>query len=500
MGSILQQIVSFNSKSDEAVQASPIGKVQSHRTEGQEDMGQELIRSTCQLCRQCCGVLVRVKGGKAIGIEGDPESPSSKGKLCDRGLASLDLLYSPDRLKHPLKRVGERGEGKWQQTTWDEALSIIADAFIKARDNYGAESVVGIRPAAMGLIDDYFTRFFNVFGSPNTASPGYICHLPTTAASRYTFGSDREFFPDYGHPPACILVWGVNMSASDPPSYESTLRALDKGSKLIVVDPVQIDLTAKADIWMRPRPSSDLALALGMINVVINEGLFDKAFVDNWTVGFDELKAHVQDYPPEKVADMTWVKAETIKEAARLYATSGPACIIPGNGIETNINSFGTPRALAIMRAITGNVGIPGGDLYNSLSPALLVRASPRFTLSDKMPRGRLQNRLSAGDGILPVLRYALPQTIVKAILEGDPYPIHVAYIQGANVLLIWPNAQEVYKALKKIDFLAVADMFMTPTAAMADIVLPAATYLEGDGIGPATFLPVPGFCRRLLK
>lgn len=453
---------------------------------------ERLVRSTCELCRHGCGVLVHVEDGKVTRIEGDPDSPFNKGKLCDKGLASLEYVYSPDRLKYPLKRVGERGEGKWQQITWDEALNAIAEALIKAKDNYGAESVIGIRSAARGINDDYFARFFNVFGTPNATSTGYVCHLPMAGAFRITYGFDSPLSPDYDYPPACILVWGADVKATAPLEYESTIQALDKGSKLIIVDPRQIDLATRADIWMQVRPGSDLALALGMINVIVNEGLFDKAFVDNWTVGFDELKAHVQDYPPEKVADITWVKAETIREAARLYATNKPACIQQGNGLETNTNSFQACRAMAILRAITGNLGIPGGDLYTAWSAANISRGSPRLTLADKVPEDMRNMRISAKDGLLPMLRYALPQTIVKSILEGDPYPIRVAYLQGANLLLTWANAQETYRALNRLEFLAVADMFMTPTAALADVVLPVVTYLEFDGIFSAPLQSVP--------
>ncbi len=424
-----------------------------------------------------------MEDGKVTRTAGDPDSPFNKGAMCPIGAASLEYLNSPDRLTHPLQRAGERGEGKWQQISWDEALNVVAGELAKARDNYGAESVVVIRSAARGLPDDYILRFANAFGTPNFSSPWHVCHTPTAGASIVTYGA--EHVPDYQNPPACIVFWGRNIKKTATPNYVSAKPTLDKGVKLIVIDPVEIDFAKKADIWLQVRPGSDLALALGIINVIVNEELYDRDFVDNWTVGFEQLKVHIQDYPPEKVADITWVDAEKIREAARFYATNRPACIEHGNAIEHNVNSFQAARAICILQAITGNLEVPGGDIELATSPGLIARGSPEFTLSDKIPRDmRKQQWISSETGMLPMVSAAIPQDIVRSILEGDPYPIRAAYIQGSNVLLTWSNAQDTYEALKMLDFIVVADMFMTPTAAMADVVLPVASYLEYNNIG----------------
>ncbi|GAH61007.1 unnamed protein product, partial [marine sediment metagenome] len=232
------------------------------------------------------------------------------------------------------------------------------------------------------------------------------------------------------------------------------------------------------------------ALALGMINVIVNERLFDKVFVDKWTVGFDELKAHVHDYPPEKVEDITWIDADKIKEAARLYATNKPACIQWGNGLEHNVNSFQTARALAIMRAITGNLGVPGGEVECSPLPSL-NRGAPEFSLVNKISPDKRANRISTKDGMLPNVFYALPQSIVKAMIEEDPYPIRVVYVMAGNNLISFSNIQETYTAFKKLAFLVVTDMFMTPTASLADIVLPVSSYLERNSMKEALDYPV---------
>lgn len=451
---------------------------------------ESVIRSSCSLCRNFCDILVSIVNDKVISIKGDTESPINKGKLCKKGLASIELLYSPDRLQHPMKRAGERGEGKWQTTSWDEALKITADAFNEAKGNYGAESVLLARGAARGVRDDFFTRFGNAFGTPNVYAPSAVCFVPMIQALALTYGIPRMPRGDYDHPPASILAWGCNSPANSPTEYWDTLEALGKGSKLMVIDPICTDLATKAHMWVQPRPSSDLALALAMINVIVNEGLWDKDFVDKWTVGFDELCLHVQDYPPENVAEITWVDAKTIREAARFYATNKPACIQWGNGLELNINSFQMGRALWILTAITGNYGVPGGNIVFS-SPGMVKKGSPEFILQANMSPSKRNSGVSAEDGLLPTVSHLLTGSIVKAILEEDPYPIHVAYFQGCNPLLNFTNAHEVYKALQKLDFIAVADLFMTPTAVLADVVLPAASYLEFDSVNAASLMPV---------
>lgn len=457
----------------------------------------KVVRSACELCNAGCGVLVHMSNGKPIKVEGDPDNPVNRGTLCVKGEASLEHLYHPDRLKHPLKRVGERGEGKWQQITWDEALDTIATELTRTKEKYGAESVALIRGGAKGYQDSYLARFANVFGTPNVASMAPICYISRNHASVTTYGFMA--LPDYEHPPACIVMWAVNTCSTAIGDCKRANEALEKGSRLIVIDPGETVFAKRADIWVKPRPSSDLALALGMVNVIINEGLFDKGFVENWTVGFDKLKAHVQDYPPEKVGEITWVPAETIREVARFYATNKPACITWGNGIDNNINNFQTSRAIAILRAITGNIGNHGGDLEWSPS-GIVPKGSPELLQQDVLSPGVRAKRISAGEGILPITFYALPQNLITAMIKATPYPIRSAFVQGSNLLHTYTNAREVYKALKSLDFLVVTDFFMTPTAELADIVLPVGTYLEIDSLHESEYMPVVNIIQKVAQ
>jgi anaerobic selenocysteine-containing dehydrogenase len=449
----------------------------------------EIVRSTCCICQIGCGVLVHVDNGRVIKVEGDPACPLNEGVLCPKGLASLEYLYHPDRLKHPLKRVGERGAGQWATISWDEALDTIADKLAKAKEKHGAESIAFISGSFKGGTQgNHLNRFANLFGAPNVAWAGYTCFAPRLMASVVTYGSYA--IPDFEHPPATIVLWGKNLLADLHHVYWRMMKAVERGAKLLVINPADVDGVDKADLWLKPRPGSDLALALGMINVIINENLYDSDFVRDWTVGFDELKAHVQDYTPEKVADITWVPAEKIREAARLYATNKPSCLHWGNAFDYGVNSFQNARAICILRAITGNLEVPGGDLR--WAPAPLNPNAPTYSLPEKVPPEVRQHSASSAHKLLPFFQEVAPPDVIQAILHGKPHQIRTAYILGCNPLMTYGNAQQVYEALRSLDFLAVADMFMTPTAALADIVLPVTTYLEfNDVVVPLYSLPV---------
>jgi len=443
-------------------------------------MKQKIIKSTCGLCPIGCGICVHMERGEVIKVEGDPDNSLNRGELCIKGLTSLEYLYHPQRLKHPLKRKGERGSGQWQEISWDEAEEEISTHLKKIKAEAGAEAVAFIHGAAKGLQDSYLSRLANVFGTPNVAWQGHVCFVPRVMASKITYGFYA--IPDYDYPPSCIVLWGKNIAETLHHAHQRVTDALEKGAKLIVIDPRKTVLGKESDTSLQLRPGSDLALALGMIHVIIYEDLFDRGFVDKWTTGFNRLKNHVREYPPEKVEAITWVPAEKIRQAARLYARNKPACIQWGNAIDHGINSFQNARAISILRAITGNLGAPGGEIQPS-SPSLFGRRSPELELTDKMPSDIWKRRLGADTQSLPMIRYVQPQSVIKAVMDEDPYAIRGLYIQGANPLLSYPNAQKTWQALMKVEFLAVADMFMTPTAAISDIVLPVASYLEFDSI-----------------
>jgi anaerobic selenocysteine-containing dehydrogenase len=292
--------------------------------------------------------------------------------------------------------------------------------------------------------------------------------------------------PDYGNS-KCIVIWGKDVEASYRGTfYDSIQKALKQGAKLIVVDPRKIGLVKRADAWLQVRPGTDCALALGMIHVIIKEKLYDKEFVEKWTVGFDQLAKHVEDYPPEKVADITWVPANKIVEASRMIAQNSPTAIGVGTGgLDQNTNSFQTGRAIAILASITGNLDIPGGSIEHGL---VLKDKSTMASIYDapyrKLSPEQIQKRLSYGkiiknDGLM----LAHPKLVWRAINEGEPYPVKSMLGVGQNLIVASENSQLVRSTLLKLDFFACFDLFMTPTTEVADLVLPVAHWSERDEV-----------------
>jgi len=285
----------------------------------------------------------------------------------------------------------------------------------------------------------------------------------------------------------CVVLWGLDVENSCRAiCYADIQKALDGGAKLIVVDPRKTRLAEKADVWMQIRPGTDCALALGMLNVTINEGLFDETFVRKWTSGFEELKAHVQQYAPEKVAEITWVPAEKIREAARMYAQCSPACIGVGAGSLCQfVNAFQTNRAIAILVSINGNVDIPGGhvDYSLALKDKATMASQLDFAFGILGPE-QLAKRLSAGRVVKhSSFLSAHPAAVWSAIDRGDPYPVKAMLGIAQNAVLSKEDSKRVRDTLMKLDFFAVIDLFMTPTAEIADIVLPAAHWSERDEV-----------------
>jgi anaerobic selenocysteine-containing dehydrogenase len=453
--------------------------------QGDASMGvAKIYKSACRTCHGGCGVLVHVEDGKVVKVKGDPESPLNKGKLCPKGAASVENLYHPDRLKHPLKRAGKRGEGKWDRISWDEALDTIVSKINEIKDSHGIESV-GI---GMGTGRHHFMhvlRFANALGTPNWCEPGTAqCFVPRILTGIMTYG-DLPICDYYGDVnPACVLVWGHNPTESGPDGeLQFTIKeCIKKGTKLIVVDPRQTDLARKADVWLQVRPGTDDALALSMMNVIIGEELYDKEFVEKWTVGFDQLAQRVSEHPPEWAEKITWVPAEDIRKAARLFAETKPATLEWGVGLEHTPNCLQTVRAVGLLPGITGNIDVPGGFI---LGMHAVGDPDPlAWNLSDEIK----DKRMGADQFKVLCSRDALIGSahipaLFGAMRTGKPYPVKAFLIFGNNGLVTYGQSKQVYESFMSLDFLSVMDLYMTPTAELADIVLPAASWLELDQV-----------------
>ncbi len=451
-------------------------------------MSYRVIKSTCRGCHGVCGVLLHMKDGKLVKVTGDPDSPTSQGYLCIKGKSAPELLYHPDRLKYPMKRAGERGENKWQRITWDEALDKVSEELLKVKQNYGVESIVGARGTGRPYYV-MFHRFLNCLGTPNRLGFAHLCYGPRLVASAMTCGDLPvcDYYGFGGVKPQCVLIWGCNLTevgAADGMCGYQLTQVLKKGSKSIVVDPRRTRLAAGADYWMQIRPGTDAALAMGMLHVIIKEELYDKDFIDKWTIGFSELIERVEDYSPEKVAQITWVSADDIKAAARLYATTKPASMQWGVGIDQGVNNYQTIRALLLLSGITGNMDVPGGDVF-WVPPSNVVVQAPRLNPDIELPEKLTPESKRK---MIGARKYKLSTTIqpgefINTVLTEKPYPIKALFIMGSNLLVGHSDCLRMVQALRKIDFIVATDLFMTPTTQFADIILPAASWLETDDV-----------------
>jgi len=427
-----------------------------------------------------CALTVGVKGNQIKKIKGDRNGYLNKGYICPKALASSDRLTHPDRLQHPLKRKGSRGEGKWQEISWEEAIALVSEKLQDVKNRLGAKGVAFCQGMPKGLEHFVLIRLANVFGSPNVVVVQDVCHAPREVSGLHTCG----FYPvaDFHHKNDLVLLWGSNPTSTNEEGQicNLLLEQVKQGAELIVVDPRRTELAQKAKHWLQIRPGTDTALALAFLNVIIAENEFDENFVRTWTHGFDGLSAHVESFTPEKMSPITWVPADQIRKSARAYARSHRAAIAWGNPIEQNIHSFDTARALICLMAICGNLDVPGGNIQAN-EPGILSLG--KFVRADLMPSKR-KEMLHAHHHTIPKLMTVPPAFFRKAVLEGIPYPVGAAYVQCANPVLAYADSRQTYDALMKLDFLAVSEIFMTPTAALADVVLPAATHFEFNDIG----------------
>jgi anaerobic selenocysteine-containing dehydrogenase len=458
-------------------------------------------------CHGGCGVKLFIRDGKLLKIEGDEDHPYFQGRLCPRALALTQYIYNENRLKYPLKRTGERGEGKWQRISWDEAFDTCEARLREIREKYGAESMVfgqGTGRDSGGPI--LFLAY--AYGSPNWTLfglSGISCFTPRLAAMHTiegdaTFPDAAQFSPlRYKDPewkaPVCLVSWARNLQGSQCTDHYFSghwvVDMMKRGTKLIVIDPVCSWEASRAEIWLQLRPGTDGALALGLLNVIISENLYDKEFVEKWTYGFDKLKERAQSLSLEQVEQITWVPKEKIIQAARLYAASKPAAIRFGQPLDSNAEGTSTIHAINCLWAITGNLDIPGGNII--CRPPFGVTIYPYSTQEVVQLYGQEMvnnlNKKRIGADRYPLVKnfrsWALSDMILEQMESGQPYPIKGLWCQSNNFMAnTAQDPRRHYEAVRKLEFNVVVDTFMTPTAqAIADIVLPAGSFPEKDSV-----------------
>jgi len=549
--------------------------------------GYTVIRTTCgsgsNTCYSTCGMLLYLKDGRLIKVEGDETFPLNQGRLCVKALALPQLVYHPDRILHPAKRIGERGEGKWQIISWEEAIEIIAERLREIMEKYGPEAIATFSGGGRGLTT-YLSYFTWSLGSPNWATHLDLCLGPKIMANLLTTGNGTEPWIDFAHQfpdryknprwrrPSCVIVWGANPIVSNF-SYQGCwiVDLMKMGTKLIVIDPRLTWLASKAEYWLQIRPGTDGALALGMLNIIVNEGLYDREFVEKWTnapflvrmdnnkllrekditgkgenfVVYDEIskdyvtwdiyelrysklnvkpalegtfkvrladgtlcecktvwqvfKDRLKDYIPERVSEITGIPAEKIIGATRFFANNRPGGAWIGVSVDQTTNGVETARAIILLVILTGNWDVPGGWTSEKkpcifspewgLDVSKLVISFDMVWGYENLPPEQRPKAIGLDD--LPLLKmwswfgagFPLPPSFIwKAIVSGKPYQIKALLLFGGGIPLIaCADSNLVYQALKKVDFLVVADLFPSPVTELADIVIPSASIVERD-------------------
>ncbi len=525
-------------------------------------------------CHGNCGILAHVRDGKVVKVEGDPDHPWSQGRICPRALAMTQYMYHQDRLKYPLKRVGRRGEDKWQEISWEEAFDLIEQKLTKIKEEYGPESVLFFQGTGRD-IGGWIRMLAHSYGSPNVVYglSGVACYTPRLMSMWLNQGdfcvqdasqwlAQRYEDPRYERP-EYIIVWGQTIQATCPDGFYShwIVDLMRRGTKLIVIDPRFSWFAARSEHWLQIRPGSDGALAMGFLHVIVNEGLYDSDFVQKWTnaqflvrrdtnellreshlwpegqesryviwdtssnnvsvwdpdkASFNSsevapalegnfevrlmdgtrvqcstvwtlYKERLNEYPPEKVSELTWIPEEKIRKCARAYAQSSPSGIHWGLPIDTVPGTTYTGQAIAHMWSLTGKLDVPGGNViarypFNVITYPYYSKGPGLVSLSPEEHKKRIGTWKYGA--IRDFRDWAHPDMSIEQIFTEDPYPIKGAWIQTSNPIAgLGMDPKKWYEALKKLDFVAVVDLFKTPTAMMADIILPAASFLEKDSL-----------------
>lgn len=457
-----------------------------------ETKGERCIPTVCGMCGPGgpgggCGIYAFVKNGRFTKVAGMDECPVNRGAVCAKGHAAPQWVYSADRLTHPLKRVGKKGEGKFEKTSWEEAIGHIAEVLTRQKETFGPESLAMLSPAKRSY-SEYLHRFLTAHGSPNYGHSG-ICYMQREFAFCYTVGDFPR--PDYGRSDL-IIYWGRQPIYSGPVARPARafMAAKQRNAKIIAIKPSVEPDVGLADIWVPVRPGTDAALALAMLNVVIEEELVDHGFVEKWCYGFKRLKSHVKRYDPAWAETVSGVPASQIEEVARLYATTARASIDLGNGVEHTPSASDAIRAVAALVAITGHLDRPGGNVFS-----MPTQAAPKDILLKDRYRPELITKLVGPEFPLQFQPFLEGPTsayyrILESVLTEKPYPVRAVIAPGTQASVSTRGTKTVLAALQKLDFFVVVDVARTADMPYADVVIPVATSYELDH----PFQMVPGW------
>ena len=513
----------------------------------------ERIPGYCALCTSVCGCISVVEDGRLVAVEPDPSHPTGKA-LCGKGRAAPELVYHEDRLMHPLRRVTPKdAPAEWERISWEEALDETARQLKRLAVESGPESVAFAitTPSGTGIQDAYpwIERLRHAYGSPNAPYGTEICNFHRDDINALTFGVDTPV-PDFAQTD-CIILWGHNPSTTWLAYASRVAEAKARGARLIVVDPRRAGLAVKADAWLRVRPGSDGALALGLANLLLEAGHYDAAFLRDWTNGpfllreddgsplradhlradadpalrvawdtdagapmlydpgagrydggtpaldgryevtsadgraipcrtaFDLYRERCRAFTPDRVEAITWVPADQLRAAAQLMAEADAVASYSWSGVGQHTNASQTSRAIALLYALTGSFDAPGGNVLFDTIPTNDIRGREMLA-----PPQLAKAVGGAGRPLGPEQQgWITSDDLYRAVLEGEPYPIKGMVSFGTNILVSHADTGRGEAALKALDFAVHVDMFMTPSAALADIVLPVNTPFEREGL-----------------
>ena len=466
-------------------------------------------KTLCASCDIACSVVTEVQKGRVTRVRSS-DNPLFKDNICIKGITAPKNFANPDRVLYPQRRVGERGSGKFERVSWDEALADIGTRLKKIIDEHGPEAwAVSTSQWNTGTDHGLGRRIMNHVGSPNWISGVALCAGNTAAVNRLTYGWYP--WPDYDNT-NCVVLFGHNPGKNSwVPVYNQIQRVKARGGKLIVLDPRKSECAEMADLWLPLKVGSDAAMMLGWLKVIFDEGLYDRAFVERWTVGFEDLRKRVDEFPLSRVAELTGCSPEMIAKAARMYATMGPS-VIPWTPItDQQRNSTSGIRLQSILRAVCGYLDVPGGEALMGFHPKIVSESE--IEMHEALPESQKAKQL--GSDAHPVFTYrgqaalrepckrvwgheyanqvtgcfmANPSAVFRAMAGEGPYPVKALFSIGNNTLMGFANMPLILKALLNQDLIVVQEHVMTPTAQLADYVLPGDSWLERpwmfDGYG----------------
>ena len=524
--------------------------------------GTQRIHGHCALCIARCGTVATVEAGRFTRLDPDPTHPTGQA-ICAKGRAAPELVYHPERLTHPLRRTRPKGDADpgWERISWDEALNLTAAAMRHVAEQHGPHAVAftvsSPSTTAIGDSTGFIQRLANAFGTPNSNITLDLCGWGRAFATRYTYGvgsvgvSSGGAMPDIENS-GVLILWGYNPSFTRLTHATAAVAALKRGMKLIVVDPRRAGLAGKADVWLRVRPGTDGALALGLAHVMIERGWYDHDFIRTWSNGphlvradtgrllterdldpngdakrvfaWDNVAARLvpydaatgrydgdvdklaldgeyrvvtrqgevvchpafelyrrlcRCYPPETVEATCWIPHVQVEEAARLIWHARPVSYYAWSGHEHHANVTQTARAMSLLYALTGSFDSRGGNVLFAAPPAAPIAGQELLSGRQIAPT------LGLAERPLGTARWGFvtARDLYRAILEGTPYPVRAVLGFGANILLAHADGRHGREAFKALDFYAHADLFMNPTAELADVVLPVASAFEREGL-----------------